>query len=466
LNPKPATPEAFKLMLEGSQALARMEANGMRVDIAYLDKMLAQTADKLQELHAKLKQDEIWRVWQKQYGAKADLDSPDQLGNIIFNIMGILPSRRTATGKPATDEAALELVDLPFLRTLLNIRKLGKVRSTYLQSWRLKAVNGILHPTFNLHVVITFRSSGSDPNVQNVPVRNPKTAKLIRPAIIPRDENYLILEVDNSGAEVRCSACYHKDPTMLRYIDEGYDYHREMAAECYLLDAADPKGVPKACRQEAKGKFVFAEFYGDWYKSVCQNLWAAAAGLTTPAGLPMYEHLANQGIYELGDCDPKARNNPRHGTFEAHIKQVEHRFWYERLPVYTQWKNLWWEEYLRNGWLQMLTGFVCQGIYGRNDVINYPVQGSSFHCTLWAIIEMQKWLDQYKMRTMIIGQIHDSIILDVHKDELEDVKFALQRIMTRDIRKAWPWLICPLEVEMEASPISWHHKEPLKLEAI
>ena len=458
MRPVAATDAAFALMRDGSRALSRVEANGLRVDVGYLDRAIEATGSKIKQLERQIREDAVWGVWTKLYGKKADVNSPKQLARVIFGEMGVKPARLTKTGEPSTDEPSLEKVDYPFIKRLLNIRKLTKVRSTYLVGWRRQQVGGYLHATYNLHVVVTYRSSGSDPNVQNVPVRDPRQAKLIRPALIPRGEDRLIVEVDYSAAEVRVAACYHKDPTMVKYIEEGYDLHRDMAAECFMLDE-----VPKSARQEAKGKFVFAEFYGDWYKSVCKNLWAAAEGLTTADGTPMREHLAAKGIRGLGDCDPRNRRNPPPGTYERHIMEVENRFWGQRFPVYTKWKNKWWDAYLDQGWFQMLTGFVCKGLYKRNDVINYPVQGAAFHCLLWSLCRFQEWLEKYKMRTLIIGQVHDSMLLDVHKKELPDVLAQLKQIMTGDIQKAFPWMIVPMEIEAEGSDESWHKKAELTI---
>ena len=113
----------------------------------------------------------------------------------------------------------------------------------------------------------------------------------------------------------------------------------------------------------------------------------------------------------------------------------------------------------------MLTGFVVQGLLGRDQVVNYPIQGSCFHVLLWSIIRLTKWLNKHKLQSRLVGQIHDSIIAVVHKDELEDYLEAANWIMTKAVRKAWDWIIVPLEVEAEVAPVgaSWHEKEKVEI---
>ena len=113
----------------------------------------------------------------------------------------------------------------------------------------------------------------------------------------------------------------------------------------------------------------------------------------------------------------------------------------------------------------MLTGFRVDGIYGRNDVINYPVQGAAFHCLLWCLIQLQRWLNAAGMKSLIVGQIHDSIVLDVTDDEAKEVLAKAHEIMTEDLPKHYSWIIVPMEVEAEMTPLggSWFTKEKVDL---
>jgi len=247
---------------------------------------------------------------------------------------------------------------------------------------------------------------------------------------------------------------------MLQYIKDDHDLHKDMAVECYKLP---PEQVSKPIRGVVKGGFVFASFYGDWYHQICQNLWFAMdrEDLRLENGIKLKDHLAAQGVTRIGDLNPKDGTAP--GTFEDHIKKVHEKFWNVRFPVYTAWKEQWWSDYKTNGFYQMLTGFISRGVFSKNEAINGGIQGSAFHCCLWSLIRLNEMLQKYKMKSMVVGQIHDSILIDVHKDEFDLVVQSAQDIMTNRISEAWKWLIVPLGVEAEVGKKNWFEKEKVKL---
>jgi DNA polymerase I-like protein with 3'-5' exonuclease and polymerase domains len=180
-------------------------------------------------------------------------------------------------------------------------------------------------------------------------------------------------------------------------------------------------------------------------------------------GESLKKHLRRKGITELGECDYE--KEPEDGTFEDHIRDVEDDFWNDRFPVYNKWKKKWYEAYIDRGWFDTLTGFRIEGIYKRNDVINYPPQGSAFHWLLWSLIRIQKLLHKYNMRSLIVGQIHDSIVADVFRKELRNFLEICKQVMTVDIKKHWDWIIVPLTVEAEVAPVNgnWYEKKEVKL---
>jgi hypothetical protein len=233
-----------------------------------------------------------------------------------------------------------------------------------------------------------------------------------------------------------------------------------MAAECFLLPQNE---VPKDLRYLAKGNFVFAEFFGSYFVDVARSLWDEAADLVTKDGTPIYEHLAAEGITGRGACIKGERRDPEPGTFEGHIKAVDERFWKQRFRVYDQWRRDWWALYKKRGWLQMVTGFVYQGPADRNQVLNTPIQGSAFHCLLWALIRLHHWLREHKFKSRIIGQVHDSLVLDVFESELPDVLAKLRSLLIDEIRREWKWLIIPLDVECEVGVENWWAKQPVKV---
>ena len=166
----------------------------------------------------------------------------------------------------------------------------------------------------------------------------------------------------------------------------------------------------------------------------------------------------------MGLCKAGQRYDTQPGTFEHHIKKVEERFWGERFTKYDAWRKKLWKDYLANGYFRMLTGFLVKGVYKRNEVINSPVQGAAFHCLLWALIRLVKWLRKSKMRSRVVGQIHDSIIADVHRSELQDYLAMARQLLVVDIREYYRWLdVIPLGVEAEVAESNWWEKHEVAI---
>jgi hypothetical protein len=246
-------------------------------------------------------------------------------------------------------------------------------------------------------------------------------------------------------------------------LDESKDMHRDMAMECYKLSQDE---VSKAIRHAAKNQFVFPQFYGAWWLDCAAGLWNMidTTNLVTTSGVPLKKHLREVGIKKLGTQD---RDNPHPppNSFEAHIQKVEKRFWEKRFRVYAQWKKEWYNQYLKVGWFKTLMGFVCQGLMSRNDVINYPVQCDSFQCLLWSLNRIVNHeLRKAKMKSLIVGQIHDSILGDVPDCELNDYIALCREVMTKTLLEFHKWIIIPLEIEVEITPIggSWVDKTEWK----
>lgn len=268
--------------------------------------------------------------------------------------------------------------------------------------------------------------------------------------------------IDYSGVEVRIGTAYHKDPTMIIYnSDPNTDMHRDAAKEIYMLDDkmwdwikdAAPQSA-KMIRHSGKNEFVFPEFYGDWYMSCSANLYRSAHNDThvLPDGRKLVEHLADKKM-------------PTLEAFQKHMKEVERAFWYDRFPVYTQWKEDWWNAYQKKGYFDTLTGFRCQGVMSRNDATNYPVQGSAFHCTLFSMIEIGEIIDEFNLESLLVGQIHDEVVIDLVESEYEFLLGEIKKIMTEKLRDHWTWINVPLDVEIDVTPIdgSWYKKETVEL---
>ncbi len=451
---------AYDLLHHGVIALSEVEANGMRVDVDYLDEAISATAAKIKRMEERLRDCEEFGLQRRRFGANTNLTSRDQLAEVLFGDMGHEPHTKTATGKPQLDETALERVGTKYARGFLRLEKLNKLHGTYLKGVRREVEGEFIHAFFGLHLVRSYRGQSDSPNLQNVPIRDPVQGKAIRQAFIPRD-GHVLVEIDYSSLEVMVACSLSGDPRLTYDATEG-DMHRDMAAECYMLD---PGNVSKGTRQNTKGGFVFAEFYGDWFKQVTRNLWDGIErhGLQTAAGVPLDQHLAAQGITGRGLCDPK--KDAVVGTFEHHIEAVEDRFWNKRFHVYHQQRRAWVEEYRHQGHINIATGFRCNGPMSKNQVMNYHIQGPAFHCLLWSLTRLVGEIKRRRWRTKIVGQIHDSIIADVHEDEVDDYLRLANDVMTNQIREEWDWVTVPFTVEAELASTNWHEKAQVDIPA-
>jgi DNA polymerase-1 len=332
----------------------------------------------------------------------------------------------------------LESLDVPFVKDYLSIEKLKKLQSTYLKGIKREVVDGFLHPFFDLHLARSHRPSSSRPNFQNIPIRDPLIGKLIRSCFIPRKDHVLV-EIDYSALEFKIAACFWRDDSMVAYAsDPNLDIHRDMASECYRLDVDN---VLSTARFFAKNQFVFPILYGSYYGNCAKNLWKESKGLSCQDGMPLQEHLSDMGM-------------ARYQDFEEHIQNVEREF-NVRFPTWSSRKEQWRRDYVRDGYFDLMTGFRCSGVYSINQLMNTPIQGPAFHCLLWCLIELVKWMIKKKMKSKVIGQIHDSIIADVHRSELDDFIQKARELMTRDIRRVWDWIIVPLDVDVETSETNW-----------
>jgi DNA polymerase I-like protein with 3'-5' exonuclease and polymerase domains len=459
----PRTNEAYQLLHDGVLALATVEANGMPVDLDYCARASRKAKIKIARLKEKILDSEIGLLWKKLYGPKLNLNSPNQMCKIFFDKLKLEPTEFTETGRPALDVSALDNLQqrhsIPFLQDYVRMKKLLKADGTYLQNLSKEACGGVVRASFNLHTVQTFRSSISNPSLQNIPVRDPEIGKLIRSSV-RAPEGYRVVELDYSSLEVSGQVCYSRDKNMISYIkDKTKDMHRDSAMDIFKLPKEQ---VSKKIRYVAKNMYVFPQFYGSYYLECARNLWDAIdrLELTLENGLPLKSHLSNMGLSERGACDREAPPVP--GTFEYHIREAENIFWNERFRRFNQWRKEWYQDYVDNMYFDSLTGFRFQGYYRRNEVLNYANQGSSFHCLLWSLIQIVKEMTEKKMESYVFCQIHDSVVAMVRDEELQDYLNMAQRIMTKKIREHWKWIIVPLEIEADVSPIrgTWHQKEP------
>lgn len=451
----PYTNKAYSLFHQATKTLADIECRGIRIDTQYLQETMEEKEQQLcDDAERFFTETELGRLWKKEFKRKAEITNNNQLGTILFGRMGVKSKKETKGGKASTDNSVLQHLagEVDGAELLLSIKKLDKGLHTFLEGIRRETTDGRLHPMFSLNIARTYRSSSQAPNFQNFPIRDPEIGKMIRNTFIPED-NWFFGEADYSGLEVHIGACYHKDKKMIAYLeDPSLDMHRDMAQELFFL----PRNlVNKKIRYSAKNGFVFPEFYGSFYEDVSKELWEMidSLGLMLDGSIPLKRHLRGKGIKTLKD-------------FTEHVKRVESSFWNDRFPRYTDWKEEQYNNYLKKGYFVSKTGFIYQGLMRRNQVINFPVQGSAFHCLLWSLIHVNREFKRKKMRSHLVGQIHDSMIPIIHPNEIEDVFKIIHRVSCEDLRKKWKWINIPLKVEFDLAPQgkSWFYKKEIEYE--
>lgn len=471
---RPNCLRGYKLFHEGQLALAEMEHHGIRLDLDYLDGAIEESREKVAEDEAALTQSKIYRtIWKKKYGNKAKLGSPTQLA-FVMRELGYEPKRNERTGRDVLDKKEISDFDHPFVKRYIALKEEKKALDTYLLGFRRECdSDGFLHPSYNLASggedeggggAESLRGSCDSPNFQNIPIRNKEIGRRIRPSFIPR-RGRRIVERDLSGNEVKAACCYTKDPRLISDFALGKgDPHGDTAMQLFGLKK---KKVHKpTTRDAAKNQFVFPQFFGSVYFQCAPPIWKAMEKRdfrVGEKGITIREHLRKQGITELGDCTPGAET--RRGTFVHRVKEVEQNFWNKRFKVYTQWKRDWYQKYCERGWFELYTGFVCEGYYRRNQVLNFAIQGNAFHWLLWVIIEITKELKKRRMKSILVGEIHDSLLGDVPDNELQDYLELTDDVFSRRLPEHYKdHIIVPIVTEVDVTPVdgSWHTKEEWK----
>lgn len=446
---------AFNLFNEGSIVLAEIQDNGVNVDEEYCHSEQIRYQKRIEVIERNIYTSEEAKLFKNSTGrdfAIRDKDfSDDDLRILFYNLLQYKSSKKTESRQAASvDEGTLRHFDNKIADLILKRRKFRKIEGTYLSQFIRETYYGKMNPFFNLIIPVSYRGSSSDPNFQNIPKRDKEAKKATRRAIIPSSGNQL-LESDFSGIEVCINACYNHDPTLIANItNPKNDMHRDSAADIWNIA---PKDVSKDLRFYAKNQWVFPQFYGSWYFQCAQNLWRTAIkeNLTTNNGQRAIEIAYSKGIT----------------TFEAfvdHCAEVERKFWEERFKVYNQWKTDIQTLYQKQGYLETFLGFRFNNYMGRNELTNYPAQGTAFHILLWTLINVHKELKAQKMKSKIIGQIHDSMITDAVPKEVKAVIEIIDYWGTVKTRENFDWITVPLKIDHELTDIneSWYTKKEMK----
>jgi len=433
---------AYQFFHEGLLAFCDMESEGIPVDEAYYERERRRLTAEINFLEGKLLEGKEAKLFEEKTGGKLGLGSSKDLRFLMFNLLNQESLKKTASGNDSVDEEALEKMKIPFVKDLLRLRKLLKIRDTYLAQFQREVVDGKIYPFWDLHIPESFRSSCSRPNFQNIPARDEEAKKSTRSGVVPSPGNKLV-SGDYSGIEVAEAACITKDPVLVKYVSTpGTDMHRDQAMEIFILTA---KQVIKGLRFYAKNGFTFPEFYGSYYKNCALFIWEVCKSMLITEGLTVRRHLRNQGILNYED-------------FEDHMKEVERRFW-DKYSGFAEWKEKAIVEYRRKGYVDMPFGFRRIGLLYPKEIVNTPIQGTAFHCLLWSLIRLNEERKQEGWKSKLIMQIHDEMIWDMVPEESEHIKERIVQVSTVEIRKENDWIIVPLEVDFEEGGIneSWYN---------
>lgn len=380
--------------------LATMENEGVRID----NKALAEFSDILLNESAVL-EDSIYG----HAGVKFNIASPKQLGDVLFDKLKLDPkAKKTKTGQYATGEEVIsKLANIhPIVDNILEFRQMQKLKSTYVDALpQLVSPNdGRVHTSYNQAVAATGRLSSNNPNLQNIPIRSDK-GKEIRKAFVPRNDEYQILSADYSQIELRIMAAFSKDESMCNAFKNGIDIHSATAAKVFNVDVSDVNGDMRR-----KAKMVnFGIIYG-----------ISAFGLSQRLSIPRKE---------AGDIiEAYFREFSIKSYMDSCINEARERGYVETI--------LGRRRYLRD----INSGNMTLRGYAERNAINAPIQGSAADIIKVAMINIDAWMKAENLKSKMILQVHDELVFDAHKDEIEYIKPHIESFMKNAIT---------LEVPME-----------------
>ncbi len=372
-----------------SVILQRIERNGVLVDMEALARQSVELGRKMHEFELQA---------YEAAGQPFNLNSPRQLGEILFDKLKLPIARKTASGAPSTDEEVLAKLaeDYPLPRILLDWRSLSKLKSTYTDKLpqMVDPQSGRVHTCYSQAVAVTGRLASSEPNLQNIPVRTVE-GRRIREAFIapPRSK---IVSADYSQIELRIMAHISADPNLRRAFAEGMDVHRATAAEVFGVDPAE---VSAEQRRYAK-VINFGLIYGMSAFGLAQNL-----GIERQAAKNWIDRYFTRypGVRDYMD---RTRALARQ---QGYVETVFGR-------------RLWLAE------INSPNGPRRSG--AERAAINAPMQGTAADLIKIAMIAVQRWLDEERLESKLVMQVHDELVLEVPDAELEVVLARLPGLMT------------------------------------
>ncbi len=384
--------------------LADIEKEGVKIDIDTLNAYSIELQHEITKAEA--------NVYEKA-GLKFNLASPKQLGEVLFDHLKLDPkAKKTKTGQYQTGEDVLTLLahKSDIVKDILDFRQLQKLKSTYVDALPLlvNPKTGRVHTSFNQAVAATGRLSSNNPNLQNIPIRTER-GREVRKAFIPRDENHVLLSADYSQIELRIIAEISKEENMLDAFNKGIDIHTATAAKVYDIAIEE---VDSTQRRNAKA-VNFGIIYGQSAFGLSQNL-----NIPRKEAAEIIEQYFAQypGIKRyMSDTMNFAREN-------GFVETIMGR-----------------RRYLRDINSANMT---VRGFAERN-AINAPIQGSAADLIKIAMINIHKDMNDQKLNSKMTMQVHDELVFDVLKTEVEQMKAIITHRMKTAIKTQ-----VPIEIEI------------------
>lgn len=383
--------------------LADMEMEGVSINEETLTNFSSELAKDLEALESKIKAlaDEDFNV-----------DSPKQLGPILFEKLAIsAKAKKTKTGQYSTSEDVLRnyINDHEIIKEILEYRQLKKLKSTYVDPLptMVNQKTGRIHTNYRQTVAATGRLSSDNPNLQNIPIRTEK-GRLIRKAFIPRDENHVLFSADYSQVELRIIAALSQDETMIKAFNSGEDIHAATASKVFGVPLSD---VTREMRGKAKA-VNFGIIYGQGAFGLAQNL----------------------------DISRKEAK----GIIDSYFEQFSALKKFQQETIEFARKNGYVETIMgRRRYLKDISSSnaVVKNFAERN-AINAPIQGSAADIIKIAMISIDEELKKGNYKSKMVMQVHDELVFDAHKDELE----SLEKLVIDKMEGAYSFDV-PLKVD-------------------
>lgn len=384
------------------KVLAQMEYEGIRLDTHFLGELSKEINTDLIALQTTIFD---------QAGESFNLSSPKQLGDILFEKLKLLSKpKKTKTGQYATSEEVLSQLasEHPIVANVLEFRALQKLQSTYIEALprEVNSRTGRVHTTFMQAVTATGRLSSNQPNLQNIPIRTPRGSQ-IRKAFVPRNEDYTLLSADYSQIELRIIAALSEEDHMIEAFLQGQDIHRSTAAKVFAVPIEE---VTKEQRSHAK-TVNFGIIYG-----------VSAIGLSQQTSLTRSQ--SKELIDTYYQTYPKLK-----GYIEKQIAFAREHGYVETILGRRRYLP---DVYSRNQ--------VVRGAAERNAV-NAPIQGSAADIIKIAMVRIAQRLEREHLSTRMLLQVHDELLFDVPKPELEVVTPLIREEMQQAYKLSVPLIV-------------------------